>query len=194
MSYILEKHKILNTLELITATVNNRLISSFDNLETEAEGKAQKQVEELKMTDNQEACMEEAYYVRERHLKINYAMKQEVLNNASVWLFHIFEKDCVIIFKTMNETEKREYLQSIKINTERDSAWWKINHELKLVANAIKHGKGTSYSMLEALRPDLFNGKTSFFSKVNIDISSKEFNNYSKVMQAFWVEYFDKSK
>ena len=103
MNYLLEKAKIFRNLKFLTSTVNDRLISSFDNLEDEAEKKATQIIEEGG-PDNEDGSLEyEAAYVREAHLRINNALKQELKNIVSVWLFHLFEKNCHQIFqKTKN--------------------------------------------------------------------------------------------
>lgn len=94
MNYLLEQHKITTNIELTMETMNNRLIASFGSLEAEAD----KLTDEIP-SNNEEQYVDDVWYARERHLSINYAIKQELIKNACVWLFHIFEKDCERVFK-----------------------------------------------------------------------------------------------
>jgi hypothetical protein len=139
---------------------------------------------------NEDQYIDDIWHTRERHLKINYAMRQELLNNACVWIFHLFEKECKTIFKTDKKEEKENHLKKLAISTDKDSSWWKLNRELRLVANTIKHGEGKSCDDLKKIRPDIFNTKPLFFSSSLVKISSMDLNKYSEIMFYFWSDYF----
>ena len=60
------------------------------------------------------------------------------------------------MFPELLGNDLKEKLQLIGISTEDNSSWYKINKELRLICNVIKHGTGTSYNDLKKLRGDLF--------------------------------------
>ena len=175
MNFLLERQKVRSTIKLTVETIINRLLASFEGLENEIE-----EMYDKIQFESEEQYIDDVWHTRERHLQINNAMKQELLNNACVWLFHLFEKDCTTIFNTENGKEKKEHLEELGVSTGVSSAWRKINKELRLVANAVKHGEGSSCEKLREIRPDLFNDTELFFSRGFIKIDLIEFKNYSK--------------
>jgi hypothetical protein len=76
-------------------------------------------------------------------------MKQEFLNHQATLLYHMFEKDCKKMFPKINNKKfinnLEEKLINLNIATDNSSSWYKINKELRLISNVIKHGKGSAY-------------------------------------------------
>lgn len=120
-------------------------------------------------------------------------MKQEFLNHQATLLFHIFEKDCQKMCPLLHNkgTELKEKLDEMGISTNENSNWHKINKELRLISNVIKHGKGRSYDELKILRTDLFKENFGFLLTSDIEISLIDILIYREKMKGFWIEFFD---
>ena len=119
-------------------------------------------------------------------------MKNEFIKTALTWLFHWFEKDCTHIFNTECGNQKEAILKGYSIDTSKGSDWYKCNKEMRVLANAIKHGLGSSHTQAELLRPELFKGRTAFLSNSRIYIPEDELQSYKNAMKQFWVHFFEK--
>jgi len=123
-------------------------------------------------------------------------MKQEFLNHQATLLFHIFEKDLKKMFRTSKEdylkgNDLKDKLIEISISTDNNSPWYKVNKELRLISNVVKHGTGKSYDELKKIRIDLFNGNFGFLVKSDISISLNDVEIYANYIKEFWIEFFD---
>ena len=139
------------------------------------------------------SCYEEAHSEGAMHYFMYKEMKQEFLNHQATLLFHLFEKDCQKIFEDLSGDEKKEFLIELDINISPESNWMKINRELRLLANAIKHGNGNSFDKLKELRPDLTQDTFQCFSDSKIEITIEELSNYADKMKNFWEDFFEKA-
>lgn len=189
-----DKIEILNRIEIIINTIITRLLPTFDLIEKEAKKIEKDKLSELAKVFNpdtmdESSCYEYAFLEAVQHYIIQSEMKQEFLNHQATLLFHIFEKDCQKIFN--NGIKLKEKLEKLGVATDEDSHWYKINKELRLVANVIKHGKGHSYDKLKPLREDLFKDNFGFLITSDIEISLKDIQNYGMEMKEFWIEFFD---
>ena len=122
-------------------------------------------------------------------------MKQEFLNHQATLLYHMFEKDCKKMFPKINNKKfinnLEEKLINLNIATDNSSSWYKINKELRLISNVIKHGKGSAYNQLKKLKPDLFKKNFGFLLKSDIEISLNDIIIYGNSIKNFWIEFFD---
>jgi hypothetical protein len=122
-------------------------------------------------------------------------MKQEFLNHQATLLYHIFEKDCKKMFPKINDKkfikDLEKKLSNLNIPIDENSSWYKINKELRLISNVVKHGKGSSYNRLKELKPDLFKKNFGFLLKSDIEISLNDIIIYGNSIKNFWIKFFD---
>lgn len=192
-----DKYRILETIELISNTIIVRLLPTFNIIEEEAKKVEEKKLSELSENFNSEymdeGCVyEDAYHEGVNHYLMHHEMKKEFLNNTITWLFHIFEKDCDYIFKGLDGNGRKKYLSDLGIEIDNNSLWFKNNKELRLLANAIKHGNGDSARELKKFRPDFFKEECNYLSEINIDVSVDELEKYIHSMKNFWNCFFSK--
>lgn len=94
------------------------------------------------------------------------SIRQTSLNLFAAGLFHLLEqqlanlcRDCAFEMPPPRDTKLSEvatwYRNNFNLNLSNLSAWPKIQ-QLRLLANSVKHGEGTSTEELRAIRPDLF--------------------------------------
>lgn len=194
--YPSDKINIIERIDTVINTIKSRLVPAFNSIEDEAKEIEKKKLDELYKNFNPDtmdigSCYEDAYSKGASHYVIHNEMKQEFLNHQATLLFHIFEKDCKKIFPTLEGNSLKEKLKEIDISTEYNSSWYKINKELRLICNVIKHGTGDSYDKLKKLRIDLFKEKFGFLLKSDIEISLNDIVIYGNHMKNFWIEFFD---
>jgi len=142
-------------------------------------------------------------------MEYNYAyniypkMKQDFLNIIVVWLYHLYEKDCKNFFN-YRDKEKIKFLkitgfykngkyieaeikvlsEYIGIEMKPNSNWFKINTELRLLNNSIKHSLKVS-DKLKSLRPDLI-------IEGEIKMTFEEIKKYAEAMKSLWTESDEK--
>ena len=194
--YPIDKILTIERIDTVIDTIKLRLIPTFDLIEEEAKEIEKKKLDELYKNFNPDtmdigSCYEDAHSAAASHYAIHNEMKQEFLNHQSTLLFHIFEKDCKKMFPELLGNDLKEKLQLIGISTEDNSSWYKINKELRLICNVIKHSTGSSYNDLKKLRGDLFKNNFGFLLKSDIEISLNDIEVYGNEMKNFWIEFFD---
>lgn len=194
--YPIDKILTIERIDTVIDTIKLRLIPTFDLIEEEAKEIERKKLIELSENFNPDtmdigSCYADAHSEGASHYIIHNEMKQEFLNHQATLLFHIFEKDCKKMFPELSGNDLKEKLQLIGISTENNSPWYKINKELRLISNVIKHGIGSSYNDLKKLRGDLFKNNFGFLLKSDIEISLNDIEVYGNEMKNFWIEFFD---
>lgn len=196
--YEAHKIEILNRIETVINTITTRLLPTFNLIESEAEKIQEEKLSESFKSFNPDtmddaSIYEDAFSDAGYYYMIQSEMKQEFLNHQATLIFHIFEKDCQNMFPNSyyKEKELKEKLEKLGISTNEDSNWYKINKELRLISNVIKHGKGRSYDELKALKNDLFKNNPGFLLTSDIEISLDEIQNYGNKMKYFWTEFFN---
>lgn len=108
----------------------------------------------------------------------------------------MFEKDLKNMFRTSKDeylkgNDLKNKLEEIGISTDVNSTWIKVNKELRLISNVVKHGTGDSYDELKKIRMDLFNNNFGFLLKSDISLSLNDIEIYANYMKKFWIEFFD---
>lgn len=194
--YPIDKIRTIERIDTVIDTIKLRLIPTFDLIEEEAKEIERKKLDELSENFNPDtmdigSCYEDAQSEGVSHYIIHNEMKQEFLNHQATLLFHIFEKDCKKMFPEFSGNDLKEKLQQIGISTEDNSSWYKINKELRLICNVIKHGTGTSYDTLKEIRGDLFKNNFGYLLTSDIEISLNDIEVYVNEMKKFWIEFFD---
>ena len=191
--------------------VEKDLLSSFSNIEEKAYKIAEKYrmknyYQDEITEDNFEDAIELNNEIIENSIDIEYTysyniypkMKQDFLNMVAVWLYHIFEKDCKNIFSyTVNNSKKyleitkkknkpllESFTRKMGLVMNDTSDWNKINTELRLISNAVKH---------RDIKPYLKRKKPNLICNEKIQITFEEIIEYANAMKSLWAEYFDKS-
>lgn len=195
--YEIDKITILERIEAVTKTISDRLLPTFENIETEAKELSERKLQELSRhfnpdTMDESVFFEQAYHRGVDHYIIQEKMKIEFLKSSITWLFHLFEKDCTYIFNTEDGDQKRHILTTLEIDVSNRSNWYKCNKELRYLANSIKHGKGSSFEKLKELRPDLINESDNLLSNSSIIVDISVISDYSECIKSFWNILFDK--
>ncbi|MDA3790602.1 MAG: hypothetical protein PF503_19175 [Desulfobacula sp.] len=167
------KRQFIGQVELLYKTVEQRFIPTFNSAEKEAEEITDKKWEELSTSpcspdtdpaDLAEAAQEEGI----DYFLMLLGFKQTFLNTIAIGLYHLFEQQVIFLLrreivhpseefyvKLMKINEFRKRLLSSGIDITKYKSW-NIISELKHLANATKHGEGSSAEKLRNLRPDLF--------------------------------------
>lgn len=191
--YESDKIEILERIDSISKTINDRLLPTFNLLEDEAKAVGEKKLEKLSADFMDEASVyEQAFDEEVYHYHLHSEMRRAFINNSIIWLFHLFEKDCGNIFQTSDGNIKKSELESLSINIETDSLWDICNTELRLIANVIKHGQGQSFNKLKLRKPEIIKSFHGFLSDADVEITSKDLNQYIFTMKEFWQDFFSK--
>ena len=92
------------------------------------------------------------------------SLRQSMVNLLAAGLYHLIEqqlgalsRDCAYerVRDTNLDVVKTWYMTNLGIDLPSLEPWTKL-HELRLVANSVKHAEGGSAKQLRGLRPDLF--------------------------------------
>lgn len=191
-----DKYEILNNLKYVSETIIKRLYSTFDSIKQEANEIEKTAYEKSSKFFNPETMdetfgMDEAYHEGIEHYIIHDEMKNEFLNSSITWVFHLFEKDCNRVFKVTDGNEKKKIIENLGIDTSAGSQWSKCNSELRLIANTIKHGKGSSSTQLKTIKPNLFKQSISGVSDDEIQLTINDIEYYIENMKGFWMLFFN---
>jgi hypothetical protein len=194
--YEYNKIEIISRIESLLSTIEGRLLPTFDAIENEAKNVEEEELARLSRNFDldrmdEAEVYERAFHAGVEHYSVHSDMKREFLKSSAVWLFHLFEKDCTYIFDTKDGNEKKRVLSQLSLDISDSSDWFKCNRELRLLANAIKHGAGDSLDKLKEVRPDLFVEKFSMFSDDKVELNSGDISGYGDSMKKFWRSFFD---
>lgn len=188
-------YEVIERIDSVFGVITNRLLPAFSWLEEEADGVEKKKLQENRRIFDpsfmdEADVYEDAYHAGIKHYQIQKEMKMEFQNSALTWMFHLFEKSCTEIFCTDDGNRKIEILIYYGLDRSSASNWYTCNKEMRLLANAIKHGSGASHKEAESLMPDLFSDNPRFLSNSRIYIPTKKLRIYMIAMRSFWVEFF----
>jgi len=143
-------------------------------------------------------------------------VKQALLNISAVTLYHLFEQHLLFLLRReilhpfeendidlMKVSVFKKRCLEYNIDVEQFSTWQKL-HEMRLVANAVKHAEGKSAGELRKIRPDLFKNpaleKYEFKFGENFQhlylplagedlyLSLRDLKNYRDTISNFWNE------
>jgi len=197
--YDSHKNHIFYKIDAVQSTIFDRLLPVYNNIEAEAETVAKAKYDELGKNFNPETMyesdvIEKAWEEGGEHYILQHAMKTEFLLSTATWLFHLFEKDCRAMCPNLyNKAEElKTKFEEMGINCDNQSDWYKTNTELRLVANAIKHGEGNSSQRLKAIKPEYFDTQSSYLTDSKIEITHQDIQSYIEHMKSFWSSFFDK--
>ncbi|TMO88111.1 hypothetical protein [Pseudoalteromonas ruthenica] len=166
-------------------TTLERLLNSFDNIEIEAanertvflENKARK----FNPDSNDEGSVEEdAFFAELNYISIEQELRQEFLNSTAIWLFHLFERQKKRVFDSDKTDVLKELLVRDGYDLDSCTDWLVLNKELRLAANAIKHGTDSkAFKDLKTKFPELIDN-------ANVKLSKIDIVRYIDALKAFW--------
>lgn len=168
----------------------NRLLLSFVNIDVEASHEAEKYLEKRcrefnPEIDDEGIIYENAYFEEVNYAYIQYELKQDFLNLSVVWLFHIFERQFKKVFEPnthgwLDIMKKASYFNT-NYNVEICPNFKIINKELRLLANAIKHGQHSeAFKKLKIEYPNFINEHNC------IQVRKEDIERYINSIQYFW--------
>ncbi len=165
--------------------LTQRVLPQFETASEEADEVADMEFERLgniRSSDGDPAldeaqAAEASFEAGLAHYEMLVGVRQTFLNLAVAALYHMFEQQLLFFHRRQVLSPQEEYaldhdptLNGPTLNDLRELdrrlasagvrrdelACWKAIEELKLAANAIKHGEGSSARRLHRLRPELF--------------------------------------
>lgn len=165
--------QFVKQIELLSESIQNRLIPTFDGIEKEAEEISEKEWDRLCSScyspDIDPADLaERAQEAGIDHYMMLSNIRQSLLNIATTALYHLFEQQIIFFLRReVLHPSKENDPQLMKVSVFRERllgkgidiysfhSWDKID-ELRVVSNSIKHAEGTSANELRKKRPDMF--------------------------------------
>lgn len=220
------KRRFIGQVEFLHKTIEQRLIPTFNSAEQEAEEITENKWNELNSfvccpdidpADLAEAAEEEGV----DYFLMLLDIKQTLLNTTAITLFHLFEQQVIFMLrreivhpaeefcvKLMKIKEFRKRLLSSGIDITQYKSWNTIS-ELNHLANATKHGEGSSAEKLRKVRPDLFSHPSSIerdlgprskspsrrlyspLSGEDIYVSETDLVRYKNAIVGFWCDYIE---
>jgi hypothetical protein len=136
-------------------------------------------------------------------------IKNDLINMSAVWLYHLFEKnyDEISLIKNPQNsvawTQRRNELTNFNVNINQGSNFASVQDELRLLANAYKHGKHSkSTKALHKILPSMcisrpisnFSGQNNRINYEIKDFSPEQLQYYAERMKAFWSEVYDATR
>lgn len=171
-------------------TTLERLLNSFNSIESEAAEKRKVLLERKARNFNPEIddegrIEEDAYFEELNYMSIEQELKQEFLNSTTVWLFHLFERQKKRVLGSDRTDKLKPQLTSDGYALDSCQDWLVLNKELRLAANAIKHGnESKSAKDLQSKYPSLIDGD-------NIKLSNADIERYLTALRGFWQKALD---
>ncbi len=171
------RNQFIKQIELLNESIQNRLIPTFDNIETEAEELSEKEWNRLCFLCYSPDIDSEDLAEKAQEAGIDYyitlsGIKQAVLNITATAIYHLFEQQIIFFLRreVLRPTQEndiglmklsyfRKLLLADGIDIFSFRSWGKIE-ELRVVSNTVKHAEGDSASKLREMRPDMFKHPT----------------------------------
>ena len=203
-------------LEAIVDTLENRVLTNFENVESEADKATDEAWNESMSQPASEYEYQDPGDLAESAQEVGISLyqllagvRQGIINLFAVALYHCFEQQ-IVLFREQElrftvEQDKLGELNTLKCQLEYLSiditdfnAWEKIT-EIRLVANVTKHAEGHSADKLRLVRPSLFQEPLIGFDSFSLPVSQpligeglyvsvQDINNYRDHLIGFWDE------
>lgn len=201
-------------LDRYAAVFHERIVSAFANLEEEAKRIEDETYARIGDHINPEYADPEDGMEEASHAGINFylttdAVRQGVFNLMTAGLYHMLEQQAQylatrrVIIDQITQPDgsgglkqlQKLLKESFKIEIKSFKSWTRLN-ELRLVANAIKHGDGGSSEELKLLNPNLFQNPLDPFLHIpnvplrplvgeGIRLNEDHFNDYKACIVQF---------
>lgn len=193
----------IEELDSFYSVFSERLLLAFSSIEKEAKlkeddylkGKSGNFFPEI---DDEANILEDAYFARINYEIQQFSLKQDFLNISAVWLYHIFERRFELLFGS--QSKSKNFIDKAKENLNHNTFYDKSNsqlietkilnkiNELRLLANAIKHGKTShAFKQLEKSLP-------GFIEKNEIVVNEQDIKDYIIALKDFWLNAIRISK
>jgi len=149
-----------------------RIARSFYNLEEEARAIQEERYATFMArpsdgSDDPSGLAQTAYELGVEFYLATDALRSGIFNLTTAGLYHLLEQQCTkalsMLFSETQNAKNKDYpferlhdrLLELQIDIHSFASWPMVN-ELRLIANAVKHGDGRSADELRKLRADLF--------------------------------------
>ncbi len=191
--------------------VVSKLVPAFDSIEEDSNTYAERISEECTNKNDSGLLAGGAMDHAVCHYMSLTGAKRAVLNLAAAGVYHMFEQQMAAILKAIGETptgpgtlftDKTLRVLSRHGYVVRQSPDWDtLTGELRLVANAVKHGDGKAARELFGLRPALFREQWSRGEKIETPLGESmrlplageglvvelsDFERYTDSLLSFW--------
>jgi len=179
------KLEIKDEIDGFERTTLKRLLNSFDSIEAEA-AKQRKDFLDSKSRSfdpglDDEGCIEEDAYFKEiNHIHIEGQLKQEFINSAATWLFHLFERQKKRVLGSDKTDILKPKLKADGYTLDSCQNWITLNKELRLAANAIKHGSESEAAKM------FFSGYPNQVTNDMVQLSKSDLERYIEALRFFW--------
>ncbi len=208
--YFIKQH--LEELQIYAAVFSERIIRAFEDLETEAKRIQSDEYARLAALvtgpcDDDSQIAEMAYFKGVDYYLTMHPIRQGVINLMVAGLFHLFEqqagslaRELVAPVQLSNSSypwqQLKQVLHGMGVNPSFFGSVTLIE-ELRLIANTVKHGDGTSAEELRRLKPQLFeqdplfpNLRTPLRPLVGegLCLTNGHFSTYQASLEQFWHE------
>lgn len=192
----------IEELDSFCLVFSNRLLPAFSSIEKEAKLKEEDYLKDKSENfspeiDDEANILEDAYFERINHEIQHFSLKQDFLNISAVWLYHIFERRFELFG---SQSKSKNFINKTKENLNHNAFYDKSKSEfienevlnrideLRILANAIKHGKTShAFKQLEKNLP-------RFIEKNEIVVNEQDIKDYVIVLKDFWLNAIRISK
>jgi hypothetical protein len=212
--------KFVRQIEFYSAAFSDRIFPAFDTIESESEAHMNRLYQELgRMPYDDSIDMSDvAEWAQEQGVEYYESLsgvRQSIIGIALAGLYHLLEQQIGFFLRKevldsweVNEMsiiptkELSDRLASKGIVVPDLPSWPRID-QLRLIANAIKHGEGRSVEQLRTIRPDLFEEPQfrgdSMFASIAVPVllplagedffpTTDDFSTYVEAARGFWSE------
>lgn len=193
----------IGELDLFCLVFSKRLLPAFSSIEKEAKLKEENYLKDKSENfspeiDDEANILEDAYFERINYEIQHFSLKQDFSNISAVWLYHIFERRFELLFGS--QFKSNNFINKTKQNLNHNAFYDKSKSEfienevlnrideLRILANAIKHGKTShAFKQLEKSLP-------RFIEKNEIVVNEQDIKDYVIVLKGFWLNAIRISK
>lgn len=186
----------ISQIEKITSLLEGTILPKFNDIEQQSERASEEAWEDAMNQPETEDCdpsdfVDAAVDAGVSTHQLVTGLRQGMINFFVAAIYQCFEQQ-LQEFHSVNPCR----FSLLRVCYKADVATWKeIHRELRLVANAAKHGKGKSSQQLRKIRPDLF--RPSAGEPVSFDpmfgnqlyVTIQDLRHYRDLIVTFWKEY-----
>lgn len=196
-------YEIEEELNIFEDNFRERLLASFRNIQDQAKERRLDYLQKRNSIfcpncDDEAEIEENAFFHEMNFMNLHEEFKNDFVNISAVWLYHIFERRFKRVFDCrrgncrLNDILSQSSLVNPNYEFEKCQNFRTVNNELRLVSNAIKHGKGRSFDQLVEKYPNMVvDNKLIFLADAKIQIGEDDIYRYILAMRAFWKQVLE---